>query len=176
MTRSKHLLPVFLAFCVTLPVQQSSALTLVDADKDGFFTPIADEVMAMIRSKIQRKAKAKKRARKITNPKIRKRKLKRAAKALRKTRKEFRMARNVNAQSDCDDQNAAVNPGAAEVFDGIDNNCNGIVDEGFTDQDRDGWPAELGDCDDQNAAVNPGAAEIPGNGIDDNCNGVIDEV
>lgn len=32
---------------------------------------------------------------------------------------------------DCDDSNPAINPAAIEVQDGIDNNCNGIADEGF---------------------------------------------
>ncbi|MCB9792735.1 MAG: matrixin family metalloprotease [Alphaproteobacteria bacterium] len=30
--------------------------------------------------------------------------------------------------SDCDDANAAIHPGAAEVCDGVDNNCDGLVD------------------------------------------------
>ncbi|MCB9791375.1 MAG: putative metal-binding motif-containing protein [Alphaproteobacteria bacterium] len=34
---------------------------------------------------------------------------------------------------DCDDLDAAVNPGAAEVCDGQDNNCDGEVDEGCED-------------------------------------------
>lgn len=35
---------------------------------------------------------------------------------------------------DCDDSDAAVNPGAAEIVgDGLDNNCNGEVDEGGDD-------------------------------------------
>jgi hypothetical protein len=97
---------------------------------------------------------------------------------------------------DCDDNNAAVHPGATEVGDGIDNNCNGFIDEGtktnfYIDADGDGYgsanaivqslSAPAGyvdnntDCDDNNSAVNPGATEICGNGIDDNCNGQIDE-
>jgi hypothetical protein len=32
--------------------------------------------------------------------------------------------------TDCDDANASVHPGAIEVCDGVDNDCNGVVDDG----------------------------------------------
>ncbi|MFN3997653.1 MAG: MopE-related protein [Algoriphagus sp.] len=47
---------------------------------------------------------------------------------------------------DCNDNNPEINPGAAEVCDGIDNNCNGQTDEGFADTDNDG----IADCVDPN--------------------------
>lgn len=82
---------------------------------------------------------------------------------------------------------SGVYPGATEWANGIDDNCNGLVDEGqgpCNDQDGDlyGDPdtrfcARLGwDCDDQDPAVHPGAAGSCDNGIDDNCNGSIDEL
>ena len=102
----------------------------------------------------------------------------------------------VTRADDCNDASAAINPEAAEVCDGIDNNCNGQIDEGlpqstyFSDSDGDGFgdPATAvqgcsppagyvdrpGDCNDTNAAINPDAAEVC-DGIDNNCNGQIDE-
>ncbi len=84
------------------------------------------------------------------------------------------------AQGDCNDNNANINPGAAEVCgDGIDNNCNGFTDEGCVvaepDQDSDGYTIAQGDCNDYDSSINPGAVEICGDGIDNNCNGEIDE-
>jgi hypothetical protein len=74
---------------------------------------------------------------------------------------------------DCDDANALVNPGQNEVCDGIDNDCDVSIDEGF-DNDADGFTTCNGDCDDSNSLVNPGALEAC-NGVDDNCNGVVDD-
>jgi hypothetical protein len=63
--------------------------------------------------------------------------------------------------------------------DGVDNNCNGMVDENV-DQDGDGYTTCGGDCCDSTECsnpglVNPGAFDAPGNGVDDDCNGVVDD-
>ncbi len=81
---------------------------------------------------------------------------------------------------DCNDNVFAINPGAVEICDGLDNNCDGQADEGLTgtDADGDGYYAEgscaaiADDCNDTNAAVYPGAVEIPYDGVDQDCNGV----
>lgn len=93
---------------------------------------------------------------------------------------------------DCNDNDAAVKPNQVEVCDGIDNNCNGDVDEGVTadlylDADGDGWgdpnqpikachiesgyASRGSDCDDGNIQVYPGASDREGDGIDANCDG-----
>jgi hypothetical protein len=36
----------------------------------------------------------------------------------------------VTPGNDCDDTEPAANPGETEVCDGIDNNCDGTIDEG----------------------------------------------
>ncbi len=76
---------------------------------------------------------------------------------------------------DCDDGRAAVHPGAAETCNGLDDDCDGIADEGFADPDGDGYATCANDCNSSNAAVHPGALELC-NGIDDNCDGLVDNV
>jgi hypothetical protein len=72
-----------------------------------------------------------------------------------------------------------VVPVAENCTDGIDNNCNGKVDED-EDLDGDGFTTCTGhDCCDSTECsdpqlVNPGAYDAPGNGVDDDCDGVID--
>jgi hypothetical protein len=75
---------------------------------------------------------------------------------------------------DCDDQDAAVNPGAKESCDGRDNNCNGTIDEGCSpcDVDGDGHAAPgasdpactlpKDDPDDYDAGVHPGTTSDSG--------------
>jgi hypothetical protein len=76
---------------------------------------------------------------------------------------------------DCDDLDPDISPYASEVCDGVDNDCNGLIDDGV-DQDGDGdtYTTCGGDCNDSDASINPGAAEVC-DGIDNNCNGAIDE-
>jgi hypothetical protein len=76
-------------------------------------------------------------------------------------------------RDDCDDGNAAVHPGSPEICDGEDNNCDGVIDEGF-DTDGDGYTVCEGDCNDNDASSYPGAPEVCDD-KDNNCNGQIDE-
>lgn len=101
----------------------------------------------------------------------------------------------VSNSTDCNDSNAAIRPGATELCNGIDDDCDGLTDNGitfqnyYTDLDNDGYGSTLmgsfctapanaslstGDCNDGNSAVHPGVTEIC-NAIDDNCNALIDE-
>ncbi|WP_437970257.1 MopE-related protein [Sorangium sp. So ce260] len=64
--------------------------------------------------------------------------------------------------------------------DGIDNDCDGTVDN-TPDQDGDGWTSCDGDCCDapsdgcgSPSLVNPGAFEVADNGVDDDCDGTVD--
>ncbi len=104
--------------------------------------------------------------------------------------------------ADCDDHNPAVHPGAPEVCNGIDDNCEGHIDEGllalvYRDCDGDGDgdendPGVMGcadrlpvlcgfravqthtDCDDRDPRRRRRGAVETCDGIDNNCNGVVD--
>jgi MYXO-CTERM domain-containing protein len=76
---------------------------------------------------------------------------------------------------DCNDGDAAVRSGFSEVAgNGIDDNCDGVVDDGAWDPDGDGYTAEGGDCDEADVTVFPGGAEVA-DGVDNDCDGVVDE-
>ena len=103
-------------------------------------------------------------------------------------------------EGDCDDTNAWVSPASAEYCDGLDNDCDGEVDEGPAvdgevygpDADGDGFgsraPADqvqtceapegfvsdVTDCDDADASIHPEVEESC-DGVDNNCNGQADE-
>ena len=78
--------------------------------------------------------------------------------------------------SDCDDFDPTVFNGAFETCDGVDEDCDGIIDEGTPcfDDDGDGFTENTGDCDDGNSTINPAAIEVC-DGVDGDCDGVIDD-
>jgi hypothetical protein len=73
---------------------------------------------------------------------------------------------------DCNDSDPATYPGATEICDGEDNNCDASLMPGEdADADGDGFPSCM-DCDDNSTSVYPGAAEVC-DGLDNNCDGII---
>jgi hypothetical protein len=103
----------------------------------------------------------------------------------------------VAASGDCDDTDETVRPDADEACNGVDDDCDDLLDEGlspretyFADVDGDGAGVEdqsveaceppdgfatnAGDCAPMNENVFPGASESC-NGLDDDCDTAIDE-
>ncbi len=98
--------------------------------------------------------------------------------------------------TDCDDTDSITYPGAPEICDHKDNNCDGIIDDGLTqntyylDTDGDGfgdpnnsiqdcelpsgYVTDNSDCDDTDSITYPGAPEICDH-KDNNCDGTIDD-
>ncbi|MFM7204750.1 MAG: MopE-related protein, partial [Myxococcota bacterium] len=100
----------------------------------------------------------------------------------------------ITQAGDCQDGNAAISPAATEQCNGVDDNCNGSLDElptqtYYQDADGDGYGnpsvsqascaqpigfvSNSTDCNDSDANVSPVGTESS-NGIDDDCDGMID--
>jgi hypothetical protein len=90
-------------------------------------------------------------------------------------------------EGDCRDDDATIHPGALDGNDGVaesaggggdandDADCDGLRDDGVTDDDGDSYSEADGACDDADGAVSPGAAERA-DGIDNDCDGCLDDL
>jgi len=75
---------------------------------------------------------------------------------------------------DCDDLNPDTYPGAPEVCDGLDNDCDGALSDVEVDADGDGWMPCDADCDDADPAVFLHAHENCEDGRDNDCDELVD--
>jgi hypothetical protein len=73
---------------------------------------------------------------------------------------------------DCDDGDRSVYPGAPDPCDGVDNDCDGTIDQQF-DADEDGFSSCGGDCRDNDPNSNPERTESI-DGLDNDCDGIAD--
>ncbi|HCP47748.1 MAG TPA: hypothetical protein DIU15_17035, partial [Deltaproteobacteria bacterium] len=66
------------------------------------------------------------------------------------------------AEVDCNDENASVYPGAVEICNALDDDCDQTIDEETEcyDDDLDGQTEQQGDCDDTNPNIYTGATEL----------------
>jgi hypothetical protein len=99
--------------------------------------------------------------------------------------------------TDCNDHTWMTYPGAPEVCDGVDNDCDGVNDDGapplvgYPDADGDnhgdiaampvsacplpdGYRSGSDDCDDANSDVHPGASDACDDAVDADCDGSLD--